>query len=204
MPQPSRAERRRQQRGGAAPPPRRDPMRAGLYRHRHRARRAHRRVRRLQLVAESHGATSLRDADAGSKRKRESNSARQRREPRRRSLSKTKYPDTAQGGRGQIGRRHRMRREEYATLHVHTHLAIFYNGKQMQVPQYHRLCPESRGRLPLLDSHARRQRHHSHRSARHQSAAGWPLHAWQCSSTFGANRWRAKTSLDSSGRSRPT
>jgi hypothetical protein len=60
-------------------------------------------------------------------------------------FDKSKYPDTAQGGRGQpldgIG----CGAQEYATLHVHTHLAIFYNGKQMQVPQYIGFAPNLAG-----------------------------------------------------------
>jgi hypothetical protein len=54
---------------------------------------------------------------------------------------KAKYPDTAQGGRGQTVDGIGCGAQEYATLHVHTHLAIFYDGKQMQVPQYIGFAP---------------------------------------------------------------
>ncbi len=60
-------------------------------------------------------------------------------------FSKTKYPDTAQGGRGQAVDGIACGSQEYATLHVHTHLAIFYNGKQMQVPQFIGFAPSLAG-----------------------------------------------------------
>ncbi len=58
---------------------------------------------------------------------------------------KSKYPDTAQGGRGQVVDGIGCATQEYATFHVHTHLAIFYNGKQMQVPQYVGFAPNIAG-----------------------------------------------------------
>jgi hypothetical protein len=51
-------------------------------------------------------------------------------------FSKGKYPDTPQGGHGQTVDGIGCGTMEFFTLHVHPHLAIFYNGKQMQVPQY--------------------------------------------------------------------
>jgi hypothetical protein len=45
-------------------------------------------------------------------------------------------PDTKTGGLGQPIDSISCGGMEYGTLHVHTHLAIFYNGKQVQVPQY--------------------------------------------------------------------
>lgn len=44
--------------------------------------------------------------------------------------------DTAAGGRGQTVDGIQCANQEYVTLHVHTHLAIFVNGKQVQVPKY--------------------------------------------------------------------
>lgn len=58
---------------------------------------------------------------------------------------KAKYVDTAQGGRGQTVDGISCGTQEYATLHVHTHLAIFYNGKQIQVPQYVGFAPDLAG-----------------------------------------------------------
>jgi len=58
---------------------------------------------------------------------------------------KTKYPVTPQGGRGQVVDGISCGAMEYSTLHVHSHLAIFYNGKQMQVPQYVGFAPSLAG-----------------------------------------------------------
>lgn len=58
---------------------------------------------------------------------------------------KQKYPDTAQGGRGQTVDGIGCGTQEYATLHVHTHLSLFYNGKQMQVPPYIGFAPNLAG-----------------------------------------------------------
>jgi hypothetical protein len=58
---------------------------------------------------------------------------------------KTKYPVTPQGGHGQVVDGISCGAMEYSTLHVHSHLAIFYNGKQMQVPQYIGLAPNLAG-----------------------------------------------------------
>jgi hypothetical protein len=49
---------------------------------------------------------------------------------------KAKFPDTPQGGHGQTVDGIGCGTQEYATLHVHPHLAIFYNGRQMQVPAF--------------------------------------------------------------------
>jgi hypothetical protein len=43
-------------------------------------------------------------------------------------------PDTKSGGQGQPVDGITCGGMEYNTLHIHTHLAIFYNGKQVQVP----------------------------------------------------------------------
>jgi hypothetical protein len=58
---------------------------------------------------------------------------------------KAKYPDTAQGGRGQTLDGIGCGAMEYATLHVHTHLAIYHNGKQMAVPQFIGFAPNLAG-----------------------------------------------------------
>jgi hypothetical protein len=58
---------------------------------------------------------------------------------------KAKFPDTPQGGRGQTVDGVGCGAQEYATLHVHTHLAIFYNGKQIQVPPLIGFAPNPAG-----------------------------------------------------------
>ncbi len=58
---------------------------------------------------------------------------------------KTKVPDTLTGGRGQTVDGIACGSQEYATLHVHTHLAIFLNGKQIQVPQFIGFAPNPAG-----------------------------------------------------------
>lgn len=58
---------------------------------------------------------------------------------------KPKYPDTPQGGRGQVVDNVGCGTMEYATLHVHSHLAIFNNGKQIQIPQYIGFAPSLTG-----------------------------------------------------------
>jgi hypothetical protein len=144
MPQSSRPERRRQARGGAAPPPRRDPMRfvyigigvaivvlivvfGGLNWWQNR------RVQ-LAMATPTPGPSAttkpiqLADGQAlGAK------------------FFKGKYPDTLQGGRGQAVDGIGCGTQEYATLHVHTHLAIFNNGKQIQIPEYIGFAPSIAG-----------------------------------------------------------
>jgi hypothetical protein len=144
MSQPSRAERRRQVRGGAAPPPRRDPMRAvyiGIG------------IAIVALIAIFAGlnwwqnrkvqlayATPTPGPNASAKPTQLADGM---------SLGtkffKGKYPDTAQGGRGQAVDGIGCGTMEYATLHVHTHLAIFNDGKQIQVPQYIGFAPSLAG-----------------------------------------------------------
>jgi hypothetical protein len=46
------------------------------------------------------------------------------------------FPDTLTGGQGQDVDGVTCGGMEYSTLHVHAHLAIFYNGTQVQVPRY--------------------------------------------------------------------
>lgn len=144
MPQPTRPERRRTQRGGAAPPPRRDPMRAvylGIG--------AAVVVIILALVlfnwwqnrtVQQAYATPTPGAVASAKPIVLTNG-----ETIGKKFTKEKYPDSAQGGRGRAVDDIACGTQEYATLHVHTHLAIFYNGKQMQVPEYIGFAPNLAG-----------------------------------------------------------
>jgi hypothetical protein len=144
MSQPTRSERRRQQRGGAAPPPRRDPMRPvyiGIG---------------IALVAvilgfagfnwwqnrtvQEASATPTPGPNASVKPIQLVNNV---------ALGtkwvKAKYPDTPQGGHGSPVDGVACGTMEYATLHVHTHLAIFYHGRQMQVPQFIGFTPNLTG-----------------------------------------------------------
>ena len=50
-------------------------------------------------------------------------------------LSKSGLPDTPTGGQGQPIDSITCGGMEYSTLHTHTHLAIFYHGKQVAVPK---------------------------------------------------------------------
>jgi hypothetical protein len=144
MSQHSRAERRRQQRGGAAPPPRRDPMRAvyigigtavvalilafvGFNWWQNRT------------VQEAY-ATPTPGPNPSAKPIQVSNG-----ENLGTKFIKERYPDTTQGGRGQTIDGIACGTQEYATLHVHTHLAIFHNGKLLQVPQYIGFAPNLSG-----------------------------------------------------------
>jgi hypothetical protein len=56
-----------------------------------------------------------------------------------------KFPNTVQGGHGRVVDGVGCGTMEYATLHVHSHLAIFYNGKQMQVPALIGFAPNLAG-----------------------------------------------------------
>jgi hypothetical protein len=56
-----------------------------------------------------------------------------------------KYPDTPQGGHGQTVDGVGCGAQEYSALHVHTHLAIFHDGKQLAVPQYIGFAPNLAG-----------------------------------------------------------
>jgi hypothetical protein len=144
MPEPSRAERRRHQRGGAAPPPRRDPMRPiyigiGIA------------VVAIILVfvgfnwwqgrsVAQANATPTPGPNASVKPIQLTNGL-----TLGVKFSKEKYPDGPSGGRGRTIDGISCGAQEYATLHVHTHLALFYNGKQMQVPEYIGFAPNITG-----------------------------------------------------------
>ncbi len=144
MPEPSRAERRRHARGGAAPPPRRDPMRAvyiGIG------------VAIVALIAIFAGLNWWQNRKVQQAYATPTPGPNASAKPTQlvdgQSLGtkffKGKYPDTAQGGRGQTVDGIACGSQEYATLHVHTHLAIFNNGKQIQVPQYIGFAPSLAG-----------------------------------------------------------
>lgn len=144
MPQPSRAERRRQQRGGAAPPPRRDPMRPvyvgiGVA------------IVALILAFVAFNWWQNRNVQEAfaSPTPGPNASAKAIELVTGKGLGtkfvKAKYPDTPQGGHGQTVDGVGCGSQEYATLHVHTHLALFYNGRQMQVPAYIGFAPSVAG-----------------------------------------------------------
>lgn len=144
MPQPSRAERRRQERGGTAPPPRRDPMLPiyiGVG------------IALVAIVLAFAGynwwqnrsvqqayATPTPGPNASQKPIQLTNA-----ESLGTKYFTAKYPDTPQGGHGQTIDGIGCGAQEYATLHVHTHLALFYNGKQIAVPQYIGMAPNPAG-----------------------------------------------------------
>lgn len=140
MPQPSRTERRRQARGGAAPPPRRDPMRPiyiGIG------------VAIVVVIAafaifnwwqnrkmQEAVATPTPGPNASVK-------AVQLVDGQILGVKyfKSKYPNTPQGGHGQTVDGVGCGAQEYSALHVHSHLAIYHNGKQIAVPQYIGFAP---------------------------------------------------------------
>jgi hypothetical protein len=55
--------------------------------------------------------------------------------PMIKGASRSDEPDTKTGGLGQPIDSITCGGMEYGTLHVHTHLAIFYHGKQVQIPR---------------------------------------------------------------------
>lgn len=144
MPQPTRPERRRQQRGGAAPPPRRDPMRA-VYIGIAAA------VVVIILIFVGFNYKQSRDQLAAIATPTPGPNASVKPIPITNGENlgtkfvKEKYPDTLRGGKGQTVDGVACGSQEYATLHVHTHLAIFYNGKQMQVPEFIGFAPSLAG-----------------------------------------------------------
>jgi hypothetical protein len=134
MPQ-TRAERRRQARGGSAPPPHRDPMRpvyvaAGVI------------VAAVAIafllfnwqqkrLLERTLATPTPLASATSQPIQLSDG-----EKLGAPYFKAKFPDTAQGGHGQTIDGITCLGGEGLALHIHSHLALFDRGKQIQVPQW--------------------------------------------------------------------
>ena len=135
MPQSSRAQRRRQVRGGSATPPPRDPMRAiyigvGILIVAVVATFGFIRWQQNQAVATAFASPppaasptskpiALTDGEnIGT------------------PYFKAKVPDTAQGGHGQPVDGITCESMEGANLHIHTHLAMFYRGKQLQIPRF--------------------------------------------------------------------
>ena len=134
----SRSERRRQARGGATPPPRRDPMRivyisAGVlivlviaifggmnWFQQRQVAQAYATPTPAPSVAYVGKPIQLVDGE---------------------TLGKPTFklynglPDTPTGGRGQPIDSITCGGMEYGTLHTHTHLAIFFHGKQIAVPR---------------------------------------------------------------------
>ena len=144
MSQSSRAERRRHQRGGAAPPPRRDPMRpvyigVGIALVALIAFFAafnwwqNRKVQQAFATPTPGPNASLKPIQLADGQNLGA------------PFFKPKYPDTATGGHGQTIDGVACGTQEYATLHVHTHLAIFNNGKQLQVPKWIGFAPNPAG-----------------------------------------------------------
>lgn len=144
MSQPTRNERRRQQRGGSTPPTRRDPMTAiyvsvgvalvvivlifaGLN-WRQRARLAAAMATPTPAAGPTSKPIQLTDGV-----------------PVGIPFEKTKLPDTIHGGIGAPIDGITCGAMEYATLHVHSHLALFVNGKQLAVPQYIGMAPNASG-----------------------------------------------------------
>jgi hypothetical protein len=144
MPQPTRADRRRQARGGAAPPRRRDPMRAvyigagiaiallviAFLLFNWQQNRAVQQAFATPSPGPNASAKPIQLADG------ESLGA---------AYFKSKLPDTAQGGRGQPVDGITCGTQEYATLHIHSHLALFDDGKQIQIPRYIGFAPSPGG-----------------------------------------------------------
>lgn len=62
-------------------------------------------------------------------------------------LGSAKFPkgDTIHGGQGQIVDGISCAAQEYVTLHVHQHLDLYVNGKQMQIPQFIGTAPGPSG-----------------------------------------------------------
>jgi hypothetical protein len=143
MSQPSRAERRRQGRGSSAPQPPRDPMRpvyigVGIA------------IVALivfflgynwwqkRLVQQAY-ATPTPIAGPTAKPIQLSDG-----EKVGVAFFKGKFPNTPAGGQGQVVDGVGCGSMEYATLHVHSHLAIIDNGKQIQVPALIGFAPASK------------------------------------------------------------
>jgi len=136
MSQPTRADRRREQRGGAAPPPRSDPMTIvyagvgvavvvviavfGFMNWQANQKRAAAWATPTPGPSSSAKPIALQDGPGG-------------------AIGvvhfKSKIPDAPKGGLGQPVDGIQCGGMEYATLHIHPHLAIFIDGKQVQIPE---------------------------------------------------------------------
>jgi hypothetical protein len=135
----SRSDRRRQTRGGSAPPPKRDPMMivyvsAGVL---------------VVIVIAIFGIMSWmqdRQLTAAYATPTPAASASATPQPIQLidgevlgkpmiAVAKGKLPDTSRGGEGQPVDGITCGGMEYGTLHIHTQLAIFYKGTQVQIPR---------------------------------------------------------------------
>ena len=140
MPGPNRAERRRHGRGASAPPPRRDPMRpiyigVGI---------AFAAIVLIFLGMNWWQKRSIEQAYATpTPGPNASVKPIQLADGQQLGVKKftQKYPDTPQGGHGQTVDGVACGAQEYTAMHVHSHLAIFDNGKQIAIPQYIGFAP---------------------------------------------------------------
>jgi hypothetical protein len=143
MSQSSRADRRRQTRGGITPPPRRtDPMRA-IY------------IGAAIVVVLVIGAfafmnwqTSRQFAAANATPTPGPNAtakAIQLADGESLGAKSLVIGNTRAGGHGQPVDGITCGAMEFGALHVHTHLALFVNGKQMQIPQFIGMAPSANG-----------------------------------------------------------
>jgi hypothetical protein len=140
MPGHNRAERRRQGRGASAPPPRRDPMMAlyigvgiafvaivltflGMnWYQKHKIDQAY--ATPTPGPNASAKPIQLTDGETVGAKK-----------------WTAKFPDTRQGGHGQTVDGVGCGAQEYSAMHVHSHVAIFDNGKQIAIPQFIGFAP---------------------------------------------------------------
>ncbi len=140
MPGPNRAERRRHGRGASAPPPRRDPMMpiyigVGVA------------LVAIVVVFLSMNWWQKRTIEQAYATPTPGPNASQK--PIQLADGETlgtkkftaKFPDTPQGGHGQTVDGVGCGAQEYSAMHVHTHLAIFDNGKQIAIPRFIGFAP---------------------------------------------------------------
>jgi hypothetical protein len=134
MSQPTRADRRRDLRGGAAPPPRRDPMTMvyvgvgvavlvvilifGFMNWQQNQARLAAYATPTPGASPASKPIALVDGTAVGT-----------------ALFKSKIPDAPKGGMGLPVDGIQCGGMEYATLHIHPHVSLIVNGKQMQIPQ---------------------------------------------------------------------
>jgi len=144
MSQPTRADRRRQSRGGAAPPPRRDPMTIvyaavgvavvaviavfAVMNWQHR-----------QAVVAAYATPTPGASPASSPIPLVDG------QPVGKAYFTAKVQDMPKGGLGQPVDGITCGGMEYSTLHIHTHLALFYDGKQLQIPRLIGGAPSAQG-----------------------------------------------------------
>lgn len=154
MPQPNRAERRRHGRGAGAPPGRRDPMTA-IY--------IAVGIALVLIVLAFLGMNwwQKRSIDQANATPTPGPNASQKpiqlADGQQLGAKKftAKFPDTAKGGHGQTVDGIGCGAQEYSAMHVHSHLSIFDNGKQIAVPPYIGFAPSagSAGCLYWIHTH---------------------------------------------------